>query len=268
MRDNPVLELEGVHNFRDHGGWAVAGGGRLKRGMLWRSGEHADASAADLAKIASLGLANVFDLRSGTERAARPCRRPEGFSGQVHINDDDIRQQAPHVVAAKGAAKAQSSTLRGDPETARAGMRTAYTSFPFRPKLVAMIRLYLEVLARGEGPSLINCMAGKDRTGIAVAVLHLAAGVHPDDAIADYVLTNTAGNLEARIAAGARSIAAVSGEVDEAALRVVMGVEPEYLEAAFAGMRERNGSIDGYLREVVGVDDALRARLREHLVEG
>ena len=203
MRDDPVLILEGVHNFRDHGGWAVSGGGRLKRGLLWRSGEHADATDADLDKIAALGLANVFDLRSGTERSARPCRRPQGFAGKVHINDDDIRQQAPHVVVAKEAA-VRPSTLRSDPATAREGMRLAYQSFPFRPKLVAMIRQYLEVLARGEGPSLINCMAGKDRTGVSVAVLHLAAGVHPDDAIADYVLTNTAGNLEARIAAGTR----------------------------------------------------------------
>ncbi len=264
MRDDPVLELKGVHNFRDHGGWAVSGGGRLKRGMLWRSGEHADASLDDLDRIAALGLVNVFDLRSGTERTARPCRRPRGFSATVHVNEEELRVQAPHVEAARQG----QSTLRGDPENARAGMRMAYGSFPFRPKLVAMIRKYLEVLALGEGPSLINCMAGKDRTGVAVAVLHLAVGVHPDDAVADYVLTNTAGNLEARIAAGAKSIRAVSGEIDEAALRVVMGVEPEYLEAAFAGMRERNGSIDGYLRDVVGADDALRARLREVLVEG
>ena len=255
-----ILDLEGVHNFRDFGSYAVTGGGRLKRGLLWRSGEHADASQADLARIAELNLVNVFDLRSVQERSARPCRRPEGFAGSVHVNDDTMPRNAPHVAAA-------TRSLRADPETARAGMRTAYTSFPFRPKLVAMIRLYLEVLARGEGPSLINCMAGKDRTGIAVAVVHLAAGVHPDDAVADYVLTNTAGNIEARIAAGARSIAAVSGGMDEDVLRVVMAVEPEYLEAAFAGMRERHGSIEGYLREVAGADEALRARLREHLVE-
>jgi protein-tyrosine phosphatase len=255
-----VLDLEGVHNFRDCGGYAVSGGRRLKRGLLWRSGEHADASDADLPRIAALGLANVFDLRSTQERAARPCRRPEGFAARVHYNEDSMRKTAPHVAAA-------AQSMRSDPETARLGMQTAYQSFPFRPKLVAMIRLYLETLANGEGPSLINCMAGKDRTGVAVAVMHLAAGVHPDDAIADYVLTNTAGNLEARIAAGARSIAAVSGGMDEDVLRVVMSVAPEYLEAAFAGMRERNGSIEGYLRDVAGVDDALRGRLREHLVE-
>lgn len=255
-----VLDLEGVHNFRDYGGYAVAGGGRLKQGLLWRSGEHCAASDADLARIAGIGLANVFDLRSTQERAARPCRRPEGFAAKVHFNEDSMPRNAPHVEAA-------AQSLRSDPESARKGMAFAYRSFPFRPKLVAMIRLYLETLARGEGPSLINCMAGKDRTGIAVAVLHLAAGVHPDDAVADYVLTNSAGDLEARIKAGGQSIAAVTGAVDEGVLRVLMGVEPEYLEAAFAGMREQHGSIEGYLRDVAGADDALRARLRDHLVE-
>ena len=238
----------------------MAGGGRLKRGLLWRSGEHADASDADLAKIAALGLANVIDLRSTQERAARPCRRPEGFAARVHVNQDSLRKAAPHEAAA-------AQSIRTDPASARQGMQTAYRTFPFRPKLVEMIRRYLEVLAAGEGPSLINCMAGKDRTGVAVAVLHLAAGVHPDDAVADYVLTNTAGNLEARIAAGAKSIAAVSGGMDPDVLRVIMAVEPEYLEAAFAGMRERHGSIDGYLREVAGADDALRGRLRQALVD-
>jgi protein-tyrosine phosphatase len=232
----------------------------LKRGILWRSGEHADASDADLIRIARLGLANVFDLRSTQERAARPCRRPEGFAARVHFNEDSMSRNAPHVAAA-------AQSMRNDPQSARIGMQVAYRSFPFRPKLVAMIRLYLETLAKGEGPSLINCMAGKDRTGIAVAVMHLAAGVHPDDAVADYVLTNSAGNLEARIAAGARSISAISEAMDPDVLRVVMSVAPEYLEAAFEGMREQHGSIEAYLRDVAGADDSLRARLRENLVE-
>jgi protein-tyrosine phosphatase len=50
-------------------------------------------------------------------------------------------------------------------------------------------------------------------------------------------------------------------------LRVIMGVEPEYLESAFAMVTEKQGSIEGYLRDVLGVDDALRGRLREQLVE-
>lgn len=131
-----------------------------------------------------------------------------------------------------------------------------------------MIRRYLADLAENKGRTLVNCMAGKDRTGITVAMLHLAVGVHRDDIIEDYLLTNTAGNPDARIAAGARTIRHITGQVDHDVLRVMLGVEPEYLESAFASIEEECGSIDAYLETRLGVDGALRERLRAALVEG
>ncbi|MCX7864990.1 MAG: tyrosine-protein phosphatase, partial [Novosphingobium sp.] len=62
MKEDRVLELQGVHNFRDYGGYAVRGGGRLKRGLLWRSGQHHRATDDDLARIVQLGLVNVLSL--------------------------------------------------------------------------------------------------------------------------------------------------------------------------------------------------------------
>ncbi len=261
MDEERVLMLEGVHNFRDFGGYAVAGGGRLKRGHLWRSGQHFGASDADLARIAALGLADVFDLRSSKERETHPCRRPDGFTAAIYLSEDPTVIAAPHVAAA-------ATTRQRDAASVREGMRRNYGAIAFRPELIAMMRRYLGVLAAGQGPSLVNCMAGKDRTGIAVAMIQLAAGVHRDDVIADYMLTNTAGDVEARIAAGAETIKAVARRMDPEILRVIMGVEPEYLESAFAMIGEKHGSIDGYLRDVLGVDAALRAKLREQLVEG
>lgn len=258
-----VLVLEGVHNFRDYGGYAVAGGGRLKRGLLWRSGQHHGATDADLEKIAALDLASVFDLRTSKERSVHPCRRPAGFAASVVFGEDPVRtakEAAPHIAAAQ-------VPRRRTPESAREGLRRTYGDIAFRPELVKAMRLYLADLAEGKGASLINCMAGKDRTGVSVAALQLTVGVHRDDVFEDYLLTNTAGDVEARIAAGVKTITAITGQMDEEVLRVVMGVEPEYLEAAFTAMEERHGSIDGYLREVLGVDEALQARLRDALVE-
>ena len=88
VTDNRVLPLEGVHNFRDYGGYAVAGGGRVKRGVLWRSGEHGGASETDLTAIGALELATVFDLRGNGERANNPCRRPVGFAAEVVYHDE------------------------------------------------------------------------------------------------------------------------------------------------------------------------------------
>lgn len=260
MSADRVLDLEGVHNFRDYGGYAVAGGKRLRRGVLWRSGQHYGATEADLQRIADLKLATVFDLRSSHERRTHPCRRPPGFAAAIHTCEDPVRRAAPHVQAA-------AAPRQRDPVSTRESLRRNYGSIAFRPELVAIMRRYLAEVAEGKGPSLINCMAGKDRTGIAVAMLHFATGVHRDDIIADYVLTNTAGNVEARIAAGAETIKAMTGQIDEESLRILMGVEPEYLENAFVTIEERNGSIDAYLRDVLGVDEDLKARLREALIE-
>lgn len=263
MSADRVLDLEGIHNFRDYGGYAVAGGGRLKRGLLWRSGQHNGATDADLARIAALGLASVFDLRSDKERASHPCRRPEGFGAVVHTPEavERVASSAPHIAAAQ-------TPRQRDAASTREGLRRNYGRIAFRPELTGLMRRCLGELAAGTGPSLINCMAGKDRTGIAVAMVHLATGVHRDDVIADYVLTNSAGDSAARIAAGARTIAEVTGQLDEDVLRVLMGVEPEYLEAAFSAIEERHGSIDAYLADELGADAAMRDRLKAVLVEG
>ena len=258
-----VLPLEGVHNFRDYGGYPLAGGGRLRRGVLWRSGQHNGATDADLAAIAALGITLVFDLRTAQERERHPCRRPIGFAAVIHTPPIPGEQLAPHVAAA-------ATTRQRTAESTRESMRRNYGGIAFRPELVAIMRTYLASLAEGGGASLINCMAGKDRTGTAVAMLHLAAGVHRDDVIEDYLLTNRAGDVEARIAAGAETIRAMgggSGSMDEASLRVLMGVEPEYLESMFAAVEARHGSIDAYLAEQLGADAALRERLRGALAE-
>ncbi|MFM5932014.1 MAG: tyrosine-protein phosphatase [Novosphingobium sp.] len=257
MAKDRVLNLQGVHNFRDYGGYAVAGGGRVRSRTLWRSGQHLEASDADLAAIDALALAHVFDLRSDRERASHPCRRPDPFGATVHTVPDNTANQAPHV-----------SSARRDAATTRANMVRSYQGIAFRPLLVEMVRNMFVRIGQGDGASLVNCMAGKDRTGFAVAMVHHALGVHHDDIISDYLLTNSAGNVEERIAAGGRSISGLIPEIDPEALRVLMGVEAEYLDTAWAAMRERHGSVDAYQRDVLGLDDALRGRLRDALVEG
>jgi len=129
------------------------------------------------------------------------------------------------------------------------------------------MRQMLVTLAGIDGPSLVNCMAGKDRTGIAVAMVQRALGVHRDDVIADYLLTGELGDQEARIAAGYRTFGAATGELDPEVVRAIMGVDAAYMESAFAAIDAEHGE-EAYLSGVLGVDAGLRERLRERLVEG
>jgi protein tyrosine/serine phosphatase len=263
MTDDRVLAMAGVHNFRDYGGYAVAGGGRLRQGLLFRSGQHLEATADDLAAVEALGLANIIDLRGDNERLLYPCRRSPGFTGKVLFMPGETTGAgaAPHVEAA-AAIPATSSA-----EAARQRMTGSYAVMPFRPVLVGSIRHYFEALGRGEGASLVHCLAGKDRTGLAVALFHAVMGVHADDIMVDYLLTNTAGDVERRIEAGARMVRAhASAPLDDAAVRVVMSVEPVYLDTAFAAIRERHGSVEAYADAVCGVGPALREALAARLI--
>lgn len=252
-----VIEFFGIHNFRDYGGYS-AHGGRLRNGVLFRSGQHGDATDADLARLDTLGIATVFDLRGNAERRRSPCRRSPGFAGTVRLFDGETASGAPpHEEAAANADAGEEGRRR---------MRHVYRSMPFRAGLNAVLRQYFADLASAGTPSLVHCFAGKDRTGFAVWLLHRLLGVHPDDAMADYLLTNTAGDSAARIAAGRAAIEAQGRTIDDATLRAVMGVEADYLAIAEQALRDRHGSIEAYAAAELGVDKDARERLRETLM--
>lgn len=255
---SPFLHTEAIHNLRDYGGYSVSGGGRVKRGLLYRSGHHADASEQDLATVLRLELRTVVDLRGNSERARHTCRRPQGFSAQVLFFEGETAGLAPHLEAAEGSVDAQS---------AHRAMVELYAALPDRAGLNRVLTDYFDALASGEGASLVHCAAGKDRTGIAVDLLHHVLGVHPDDAMHDYLLTNQSPRNEERIAHGMALMGGKYGAKDEATMRVLMGVDAAFLEAARASVRERFGSTDAYLEQKLGVDAAKREAIKAQLVD-
>ena len=257
-----VLEFDGIHNFRDYGGYAAAGG-RLKRRVLYRSAQHRDATPLDLEGVAALGLVTVIDLRGDSERAAHPCPRHPEFGAEVlYAEGETAGQAAPHVEAGAGATSAATAA------DIEARMTELYRTMPFRPRLLVAYRHYFTALARRQGPSLIHCLAGKDRTGVAVALLHRALGVHDDDIRADYLLTNSAGWIEARIAAGAAAMRdGFNTQLGDDAMRALMSVHPAYLEAAFAAIDAAPGGFEGYLRGPLEVTPGMLADIEGNLVD-
>ncbi len=250
--------FEAIENFRDFGGYP-AGDRRLKTGLLFRSAHHARATDADLARLAALGLALVVDLRRTNEREKDPCRRWPGFAAQV-IENDIGQEHADewHVFL-------QASDL--SPRSFLEYMREYYRAAPFARRHVDLYSRYFRALAEVDGPVLVHCAAGKDRTGVLCALTQHLAGVHDDDILHDYLLTNDAERLAKRLPVVREAIVQVTGRApsDEAVL-TAMGVQAEYLEQAFGAMRSACGSVEGYLEAALGLDEALRERLRERLL--
>ena len=255
--DSRFIPMDGVHNFRDYGGYSSRHGGQVKTGLLWRSGHHSEASDADLAKVDEAALAHVIDLRGNSERAKHACRRSDAFSAEVLLFDGETAglNLAPHEQAGGRATDAAS---------AHEAMTQLYANLPNREPLLWILRHYFAALSRGQGASLVHCAAGKDRTGMACDLLHHVLGVHPDDAMADYLLTNHAPNNEERIEHGRELMDKKYGAMDIETVRVLMGVHEDYLHAARKAVEASHGSVDAFLRDVLEVDDAMQDALRLH----
>lgn len=254
-----VVPMPSLPNFRDLGGYSTSGG-EVRRGLLYRSDQLSDVDAADLAVLAGLGLATVFDLRTVVEVQANPDPSlPDAEN--VHL---DVLADAELAVPAN------LTGLFSDPETAVAvseqlatadiGAKLAgtYRGLVTYDSARAGYRELFGTLSRGSGPALFHCTAGKDRTGWAAASLLTLLGVDRDDVYADYLLTNEL--LLPSFAAVVDRFAAAGG--DRALLQPILGVQSANLDAAFATVEREFGSMTSYFTDGLGIDAADQDRLR------
>ena len=175
--------------------------------------------------------------------------------------ENDIGQEA----ADEWATFIQGSDLT--PGSFRDYMLEYYRHLPHQRRHIDLYTRYFRALAEGDGPILVHCAAGKDRTGIICALTHHLAGVHDDDIREDYLLTNDPERLTNRLPQIREVVREATGKTaSDDALMVAMRVEAEYLDMAFNVMREAHGSLDGYLDQVLGLDGELRARLHDRLL--
>jgi len=254
--------FQGVRNFRDFGGYTGAGGRRMASGRFFRSAHHALASDADLDAMAALGIGAIVDLRRPEERTRFPSRRWPGFSAAVIENHDDD----------EGAGKESWHGFMAEWDLSPEGIRDYhhryYERAPTLPRLHDLYARYFRAVADSEGPVVVHCAAGKDRTGLIVALTHLVAGVHRDDIIADYLLTNDPQSFAVHAPLWAEEIAKEKGRAPTMeAMHVAMGVEASYLDRALQVIAESYGGVDAYLERVLGVDTALRDRLERKLFD-
>ena len=254
------MDLEGIVNFRDFGGVPGAGGRRVRSDLLFRSGHHASATDSDLRSLEALDFALFVDLRRPPERLRDPARRPNAPHAEV------IEHQGPteHAVAPHLAFLSEPGAT---PERVTEQMIVGYRYYPFDPHYVAVYRDYFPRLADLNGPVLINCHAGKDRTGFLCALTLHVLGVPHTNIVDDYLATNRQNRADERLAEMAAQFETNHGHApSEALLRRMMSVDQVYLEAAFHAIAEIHGDTDSYLSEVVGLGPQLRDRIRARLL--
>ena len=253
-----VIPLEGVRNFRDFGGYASKYGGQVKQGRLFRSGHHAEASQSDLERIRALGIHVQVDLRRPDERDRLPGK---WSAARTLTHDGGREQEAPHQ---RFLQRVEASAEKADD-----WMNDYYAAAPFKPHHVELFSDWFRHIAdlEEEAAGLVNCAAGKDRTGILCALTHHVLGVGEEDLRADYELTNKAANVDDRLAEAATWFNGHIGkDYEPEVYRPFMGVRLRYLDTAMTVIGEAHGSLDAYLQEKLGVDGVMQETIRRRLL--
>lgn len=255
-----LLNFEGVHNFRDLGGYPTDDGRNVSWGRLYRSGSFAGASRADQAAIEHLGLHALVDFRSTAEKREEPNRLPAQPS--FLVIDIPTLDGGDTSLAREIMTRVEEGNFDDfDPGAMmiQANRQIASTYTP-------QYREFMQVVLAAQGAPLVwHCTAGKDRTGFASALLLRALGVPMDIVMQDYLRSR-----EPAVAARSRELWLLrlfQGEQAADKLRVLLGVEPAWLEAAFAQIDEDWGSFDNYLAEGLGLSAADLQQLRTTLLE-
>jgi protein-tyrosine phosphatase len=249
-----VVLLEGGHNFRDIGGYRSADGRMVARGLVYRSGTLSELTDRDHGVMDALGLALICDLRSTRERERRPSRLPHAAQYEIWTRD--------HPMSAGDLTEAM---RRHDatPETSRALMIEAYRELVYEQ--IPSYRELFRRIADGPLPLLFHCAAGKDRTGIAAALLLDLLGVARADVLADYAITDRFFARGCALVAKDPFGTRLAG-IDQRIWESMMRADPAYLTAMFETVEARHGSGERFMRDELGLDAAAIGAIRERLL--
>jgi hypothetical protein len=164
-----------AYNFRDIGGLPTAGGGTLKSGLLYRSATPQFMTSADVEHLVdSAGVSLVVDLRFTHEVDAE---------GSGYLDQAPVRHLKVPVVG-EGGDTIGNAVLAGTRDVL-AGHYVSYVEH----NAGAFVEVISALAAPDGTPALVHCAAGKDRTGVAMALLLSTLGVPDEEIIADYART-------------------------------------------------------------------------------
>jgi len=245
--ESRLIRFEGVVNFRDLGGYRAASGLCTRWGRVYRSDALYRLTADDLVTYGALGIKSVYDLRSDDERARHPNPMP---SRQIALESRVPREEFTDGSALKTAADAE-HRLR---DVYLAVLATAAPLFG---------ELFTALAEEVRLPAVIHCAGGKDRTGLATALLLSSLGVDRPTVLSDYELTDRTQTPERHREILERFVS--TGMSHEAAM-AFLGAPRWVMAEALETLDDAYGGVEAYLRGPAGTAPRVLGRLRDLLL--
>jgi protein-tyrosine phosphatase len=251
------VAFEGPLNFRDVGGYVGLDGRLVRRELLFRSDHLNELTDADRAAMLALDLRVIHDFRLDIERERQPSLTTPGAYEVVLLTMSDTSQVDSSMIDVIRDALAGRVPLPGP-----SFWETSYSDLldVGRPMFVTLI----ESLTRPDRlPAMYHCTGGKDRTGLATAMVLQLLGVDRDTIVDDFLLTNLY-RTPTRIAALRAGF--IAAGVDPAAAIPILGVTRAAVLRALAELETKYGGVEQYLIDG-GLDPVRCDVLRELLLD-
>ena len=255
-----VIHLQGTSNTRDIGGYQTEDLRMVRWGQIIRSDNLSRLTANDFRTLEEIGVKTVIDLRTDRERDQSPTvwlgdNAPRFYHFPIGDADNDWFNAQRRMM------KNNRFTEKQAVKHMVAGYRMIADEGPHSyQKLMEL------VLDESNWPILIHCNAGKDRSGVAVALLLEALGVDRETIMEEFLLTNEVSRTKDKAAFLAQESNNHKGGIRSGrspsanAWLPIVGVRAEMLEAFYARVEGQYGSMDAFLAEL-GVDPGARGEL-------
>lgn len=263
LRDAHVLTMEGIENFRDIGGYQTWDGQVLRWGNVFRCGHLMEMTVADGEQLDPLEIGAIFDLRTPAERKMFPTawtcsQQPEIFKIDLHSEDEDPKADLFQQIL--------DGNISRDEVEAHMLDDYARMPFDFAPMLKQMFDYLLQPDA---GAMVVHCTAGKDRTGLVIALLQASLGVTSDAISEDYLLSNegfaSREKLEHIVESFGHSMEQADLRME--VLRPLIVVDTFYLKAALNAIEERAGSMQAYFENTLALSVEQQQALRKKMLQ-
>lgn len=271
------INIEGVINFRDLGGYQNDQGQVVVWGSVFRSAQLDRLTADGIAKMADMRIQTVVDLRFSEETAMYPTVFEAVPGAEVlSWHDEHLSAEASKTdVGDRSLAMKQSwrdSLETHDPVQVREAMRVNYPK-----KLYSHREIYRKMLLRlieGQTPLVFHCAAGKDRTGVAAALILSLLGVSNQVIVDDYLLTQAhiANLLDSWLVGGATdqqeygSFQQRFGRYERAVVQPIFDADISYINTLLDYVDQTYGTFNNYALEVLDLSEQQIQTLRDNLL--
>lgn len=267
------IPVEGIVNARDLGGYQVPGGLSVNTAKLIRAAHLAEATDADIAYLDSLPVALVVDFRTDMEMKGKADRDIPGAK-YVHLPIDVSGSSRITAEEKNSLAGGQKFDVRdivvyaAFNEKAQALVEAMYPTLFFNPDCQRQFASFFRLVLETENGAIVyHCSQGKDRTGVASALLLAALGADRETIVADFDATNRVYENDVK-EYSQRVIAKGGTEKELAVVKAFLGCNTENFIKALDAAREEYGSLENYLKGPIGLSDADFKTLRDrYLIE-